>query len=70
MTRRRSSRSRRQRILRLRGAKRVSFILGATFYVIGLFGGIGLLAMAATTSILFLALGGALLLFVTLTLVF
>lgn len=72
MTRRRSSRSRRtsQTNIRMRGAERVLFILGATLYVVGLFGGLNLLAMPTTTAILLLALGGGLLLAVALTFVF
>lgn len=72
MTRRRSSRSRRssRNDLRLRGSERVVFILGATLYLVGLFGGIGLLDMPASTAILLLALGGGLQLAVSLTLIF
>ena len=72
MTRRRYSRSRRssRNDLRLRGSERVVFILGATLYLVGLFGGIGLLAMPASTAILLLAVGGGLQLAVSLTLIF
>ena len=71
MTRRRYSRSRRSADqLRMRGSERVVFILGATLYLVGLFGGIGLLAMPASTAILLLALGGGLQLAVSLTLIF
>ena len=71
MTRRRSSRSARSRSsLRMRGAERVLFILAATLYVVGLFGGVGLLTMPAPTAILLLALGGGLQLAVSLTLIF
>ena len=54
----------------MRGSERVVFILGATLYLVGLFGGIGLLAMPSSTAILLLALGGGLQLAVSLTLVF
>lgn len=64
MTRRRSTRSTRSRRqtdrVRLRGGERVLFILGATLYVIGLFGGTGLLPMAAISTTLLLAVGGGL----------
>ncbi len=46
------------------------FILGALLYLIGVFGGINLLAMAPTTAILLLGIGGGLLLIITLTLIF
>jgi hypothetical protein len=69
MTRRRSSRTS-QRSPRIRGPERVLFILGATLYIVGLFGGLNLLAMPTTTAILLLALGGGLLLAVALTFVF
>ena len=72
MTRRRNSRSRRssRNDLRLRGSERVVFILGATLYLVGLFGGIGLLDMPASTAVLLLAVGGGLQLAVSLTLIF
>ena len=72
MTRRRYSRSRRSSRdqLRMRGTERVLFILGATLYLVGLFGGIGLLDMPASTAILLLALGGGLQLAVSLMLIF
>jgi hypothetical protein len=54
----------------MRGTERVLFILAATLYVIGLFGGIGLLTMPTSTAILLLALGGGLQLVVSLTLIF
>ncbi|HNT77909.1 MAG TPA: hypothetical protein PKH77_23085 [Anaerolineae bacterium] len=62
MTRRRSytrHSSTRQKI-RLRGAERILFILGATLYVVGLIGGLGLLPMPSATAILLLAVGGGL----------
>ena len=68
MTRRRSSRSRRR--IRLESWERLVFILGATVYLIGLFGGLGLLAMPVTTAVILLAIGGGLQLIVTLGLVF
>ncbi len=51
---------RRRRDLRLRGIERPLVICGATLYLIGLFGGLGLLEMGATTSILLLVIGGGL----------
>jgi len=50
--------------------ERVLLILGATLYLIGVFGGIHLLAMPTTTAILLLGVGGGLLLIITLTLIF
>jgi cyanate permease len=74
MTRRRYSRSPRRstssNTLRIRGVERVLFILGATLYLVGVFGGIHLLAMPTTTAILLLGIGGGLLLIITLTLIF
>ncbi len=69
MTRRRSSRSRRQKV-RLSGWSRVLFILGATVYVIGLLGGLRLMLMPNSTVVLLLAVGGGLLFAVMLSLVF
>jgi len=56
--------------LRIRGVERFLFILGATLYLVGVFGGIRLLAMPTTTAILLLGIGGGLLLIITLTLIF
>ncbi|HOT91027.1 MAG TPA: hypothetical protein PLJ78_02975 [Anaerolineae bacterium] len=74
MTRRRYSRSPRRstshNTVRMRGIERLLFILGATLYLVGLFGGIKLLAMPTSTSILLLGIGGGLLLVITLTLIF
>ncbi|MFP4345242.1 MAG: hypothetical protein ACLFU8_11160 [Anaerolineales bacterium] len=73
MTRRRSSRSRRSRrssTLHLQGVERVLAVFGAILYLVGLFGGLQLLAMPASTAILLLALGGGLLLALTLALIF
>ncbi len=74
MTRRRYSRSPRRstayNTVRIRGVERILFILGAILYLIGVFGGIKLLAMPASTSILLLGIGGGLLLIITLTLIF
>lgn len=67
MTRRRSSRSRHR--IRLEAWERISFILGATVYMVGLFGGLRLLAMPAGTAVILLAVGGGLQLLVTLRLV-
>ena len=77
MVRRRYSRrtsyprsSRRNPTMRIRGVERLLFILGAMLYLIGVFGGINLLEMPATSIILLLGIGGGLLLIITLTLVF
>ncbi len=51
-----------KRKFRLYGVERPLFIGGATLYVLGLFGGCGLLAMPTRTAISLLALGGGLLL--------
>ncbi len=67
---RRSSRSRATRALRLYGAERVFFIIGAVVYLIGLLGSLSLLAMPLNTGILLLALGGGVLLVNTLVLIF
>jgi hypothetical protein len=68
MTRRRTAKSRRQ--VRLSPAERVLFILGATVYVVGVFGGVGLLAMPLATAVVLLAVGGGLQLVMTLLLIF
>lgn len=68
MARRTSSRSRRS--VRLEPVERLLFILGATVYVVGVFGGIGLLAMPMSTAVVLLAVGGGLQLFVNLRLQF
>lgn len=74
--RRRSSYYRRPRYAstrsdrRMRGAERILFILGAVLYVIGLFGGLGLVAMPAMTTIVLLLLGGGMLLALALIFVF
>lgn len=65
----RSSRSR-SGTVRIRGVERVLFILGAVLYLVGIFGGVNLLAMPTTTAILLLGVGGGLLLIITLTLIF
>jgi cyanate permease len=65
----RSSRSR-SGTVRIRGVERFLFIMGALLYLIGVFGGINLLAMATTTAILLLGVGGGLLLIISLTLIF
>ena len=64
----RSSRS--SATMRIRGVERALFVLGAMLYLIGVFGGINLVTMPATTAILLLGLGGGLLLIITLTLIF
>lgn len=68
MTRRRSTRSRKS--LRLQPIERLLFILSATVYVVGLFGGVGLLAMPVSTAVVLLAVGGGLQLAVTLSMLF
>ena len=60
---RRSSRYTRK--LRLGGAERTVFIAGAVLYLVGLFGGLHLLSMPASTVILLLAVSGGLLLITT-----
>ncbi len=57
---RRYSRSRRtsRGRIRLDNLERWLVIAGSALYLIGLFGGLGLLAMPAVTTILLLALGG------------
>lgn len=52
--------TRRRRDLRLRGIERTLVIFGATLYLVGLFGGFGLLEMGTMTSILLLVIGGGL----------
>ncbi|MGC9396166.1 MAG: hypothetical protein ACP5J4_15090 [Anaerolineae bacterium] len=72
--RRRTSSYRRSRSTRsdkrMRGAERILFVVGATLYVIGLFGGLSLLAMPAMTAIMLLVLGGGMLLALALMFVF
>jgi hypothetical protein len=68
MARNRSRKAR--RTMRLRGAERVIFILGALVYVIGVFGGTNLLSIPLNTSILLLVIGGGMLLFVNLAILF
>ncbi len=68
MARRRSYRTRRD--MRLRGAERPLFIVGAACYLIGVFGGLTLLPMPATTAILLLSIGGGLLFIAALSLIF
>ncbi|MGC9398640.1 MAG: hypothetical protein ACP5HM_05845 [Anaerolineae bacterium] len=58
-----------RRYLRLRGAERPLFIVGAMLYLIGLFGGLHLLSMSVTTAIFLLAFGGGMLLLTTLSLI-
>lgn len=76
MTRRRRTSSYRRRRYstrsdkRMRGAERILFVVGATLYVIGLFGGLSMLAMPTMTAIMLLALGGGMLLALALMFVF
>lgn len=67
---RRARRTRAGQTLRLYGAERVIFIIGAVVYLIGLLGSLALLAIPLNTGILLLALGGGLLLVNTLVLIF
>jgi hypothetical protein len=55
---------------RVRGAERILFIVGATLYIIGLFGGLSLLEMPTMTATVLLALGGGMLLALALMFVF
>ncbi|MGC9468403.1 MAG: hypothetical protein ACP5HS_07420 [Anaerolineae bacterium] len=50
--------------------ERILFILGATVYLVGLFGGLGLLAMPVDTAIILLAIGGGIPLAVMLSMLF
>jgi hypothetical protein len=54
----------------MRGAERILFIVGATLYVIGLFGGLSMLDMPTMTATMLLALGGGMLLALALMFVF
>jgi hypothetical protein len=55
---------------RIRGGERILFIVGAILYVIGLFGGLNLLAMPTMTATVLLILGGGMLLALALIFVF
>ncbi len=68
MARRRTDRSRTS--VRLTPTERVLFILGAVVYVVGLFGGVGLLPMPLSTAVTLLAIGGGLQLAMTLLWIF
>jgi len=56
--------------VRLTPTERVLFILGASVYVVGLFGGVGLLPMPLSKAVTLLAIGGGLQLAMTLLLIF
>ena len=56
--------------MRLRGAERFLFIVGAVLYVIGLFGGTQLLTIPMNTAIFLLVVGGGMLLIVNLAILF
>jgi len=56
--------------VRLTAVERVLFILGASVYIVGLFGGVGLLPMPLSTAVTLLAVGGGLQLTVTLLSIF
>ncbi len=68
MVRRRYSRWRRRRV-RLWSTERLFLVLGATLYVLGTFGGLGLLVMPFATANLLLEIGGGLLLLTVLLLI-
>jgi hypothetical protein len=68
MVRRRSRRAR--RLVRLQPVERLLFILSACLYVVGLFGGYGLLVMPVATATGLLALGGGIQIALTLRLLF
>jgi len=68
MARRRSYQSR--RTMRLRGAERILFILGATLYVFGVFGGAKLMDMPLNSVIALLVVGGGMLLIVNFAILF
>ncbi len=68
MARRRTDRARPR--VRLTAVERLLFITGATLYVVGLFGSVGLLPMQTSTSVILLAVGGGLQLAMTLLLIF
>lgn len=70
MARKRTTRKRRSQRIHLRPVERLLYIVGATFYLIGVFGGIGLLPMPMSTAVLLLSVGGGLQLVVTLILFF
>ena len=56
MARRRSHQPRHK--MRLRGAERVLFILGATIYILGMFGSLQLIPILINTAIILLVVGG------------
>ena len=56
--------------MRLRGAERILFILGATIYILGAFGGLKLIDIPVNTAIILLVVGGGLLLIVNLSILF
>ncbi|MBN1262144.1 MAG: hypothetical protein JXB35_15810 [Anaerolineae bacterium] len=69
MTRKQSYRTRSGH-LRLHGAERVLFIVGAVFYAVGLLGALNFLVMPVSTAIILLAIGGGIQLVNTLILIF
>jgi hypothetical protein len=68
MARRRLYRERNS--FRLKGIERILFILAVPLYLIGLFGGSGLLNLTLNTAIWLLSIGGGLMLVVCLTILF
>ncbi|TFG71791.1 MAG: hypothetical protein E4H27_03865 [Anaerolineales bacterium] len=56
--------------MRLRGAERILFILGATIYILGAFSGLQLISIPINTAIILLVVGGGLLLIVSLSILF
>jgi hypothetical protein len=70
MVRRRATRrtNRSRRALRLLPFERLLFIFSAVIYLVGLFGGIGLLPMPVGTATIMLAIGGGIQIAVSLSL--
>jgi cytochrome c oxidase subunit IV len=71
MARRRTTRgrtARSRRALRLQPFERLLFIVSALVYLVGLFGGIGVVAMPLGTAIAMLAIGGGIQIGVSLSL--
>ena len=65
-----SRRSSRKRTVRLKGWERIVFIIGAVLYLVGVFGGINLLAMSMTATLILLIIGGGCSLVVTFRMMF
>ncbi|MDF1513043.1 MAG: hypothetical protein P1S60_04465 [Anaerolineae bacterium] len=56
--------------MRLRGAERLLFIVGAVVFLLGLFGGLKMMDISTDTVTYLLVLGGSMLLFVNLVVLF